>query len=166
MNSSYNIGRAILFLLGISIALLFLSGCGQQYVFQKEYPIADAKWSYSDTLDFDLTIEDTTDIYNIYLDITHTVDYSKQNLYALVYTKFPSGERLKEQVSLELANKLGLWNGDCKGESCTVRIPLQVGAYFNKKGNYTFTIEQFMRINPLEGIQKIGLVVEDTSQNR
>ena len=158
--------RAMLFLLGNGIIFLFFIGCGPNYIFQKKYNLSNQQWMYQDTLNFEVVIKDTTAIYNIFLNVEHHVEYPKQNLYALIYTKFPLGERLKEQVSLELANKMGRWNGDCSGNWCQVQIPLQEGAFFNQTGSYTFTVEQFMRINPLSDIKSVSLSIEDTGQRR
>ena len=49
-------------------ALLFLLGCGEGFVFEKKHDIGDKGWAYSDVLDFDFTIQDTSTIYNIYLE--------------------------------------------------------------------------------------------------
>ena len=155
----------ISYLLGM-FALLLIWACGEGFDFEKKQTIGNKGWAYSDVLDFDLNIADTTTIYNIYLEIEHATDYSKQNLYTLIHTKFPSGERLKEQVSLELADKRGKWNGNCSSSSCTLRIPIQEGAFFSQAGQYTFSVEQYMRQNPLAGIKSIALMLEDTQQKR
>lgn len=166
MQNTFYIFRAMIFSLGSIIALTFFTACGSEYVFEKEYPIANQAWAYADTLDFQFDIVDTTIVYNIFLEVEHSTSYSKQNLYTQIYTKFPTGERLKEQLSLELANKMGKWNGNCSSDWCTVRIPIQEGAFFNQAGNYTITVEQFMRVNPIEGIKSVGLLLEDTENRR
>lgn len=138
--------------------------CSDNYLYEKHQAIANATWEYSDTLDFDFEIVDTNRIYNLYLDVAHSPAYGYQNMYVQIYTKFPSGERIKEQISLEMANKAGVWNGDCNAKVCQLQIPLQEGAFFNEPGSYLVTIEQFMRESPLAGVQKIGFIIEDTKQ--
>jgi len=143
-----------------------LASCGPNYVFEQSYPISKQEWTYRDSLNFNFSIQDTSKVYNLYLDLEHSTDYSFQNLYVQIYTKFPSGKRLKEMVSLELADKAGGWYGDCGSKWCRLSIPIQEGAYFNAKGNYAITMAQYMRKNPLEGIKSIALKIEDAGTTR
>ena len=158
--------RANMFLLLSIFALGILTGCSSKYVFEEQHIIGNQLWAYSDILNYEPTIKDTSTIYNIYLEVEHSTNYSNQNLYTRIKTTFPSKEVLTEVVSLELADKRGKWNGSCSGEWCRVQIPLQEGAYFSQSGNYLFEIEQFMRTNPIEGIKSISLMLEDTQQKR
>ncbi|HQU60535.1 MAG TPA: gliding motility lipoprotein GldH [Saprospiraceae bacterium] len=153
----------ILFFFGI--AILF-SSCGPNYRFEKVYEMEAEQWPYADTLDFTFNIEDTSAIYNLYLEVGHSTSYGFQNLYTQVYTRFPSGERIKELLSLELAGKGGTWLGDCGKDYCTLRIPIQEGAFFNQAGNYTITLQQYMRVDPVAGVRSIAFKLEDTGQRR
>ena len=143
-----------------------LLSCGPDYLYEKSFEIANKEWTYEDTLNFEVEISDTLKIYNLYLDIEHSTDYAMQNIYILIYTKFPSGERIKERVAVDFADKTGRWYGECNAEVCNLRVNIQKGAFFNSVGKHLFTIEQFMRINPLPGIKSIALRIEDTGQKR
>lgn len=146
--------------------LLLLSACGPNYVYEKSYGIEEEAWRYRDTLDFEFAIEDTSTIYNLWLEIEHSTSFSNQNLYTQIHTKFPSGDRITEQLSLELANKAGQWLGDCSADYCELRIPIQQGAYFDQTGEYQITVEQYMRRNPVEGVRSLAFRLEDTGQRR
>ncbi len=149
----------------IAITAAF-SSCGPNYIYQKKHEFEADQWSYADTINFVVDIPDTLSIYNLYLEVKHSTDFSYQNLYANIYTQFPGGERLKELASLELSNNGGLWMGKCTSKYCTLNIPIQKGAYFNVPGKYTFTLEQFMRVNPIQGIKSFAFRVEDTGEER
>ncbi|HKK78928.1 MAG TPA: gliding motility lipoprotein GldH [Phaeodactylibacter sp.] len=149
-----------------AILLLALSACGPNYVYEKSYKIEDGAWAYADTLPFQFEIEDTNTIYNLWLEVDHSTDFGNQNLYTQIHTQFPSGQRLTELLSLELANKAGQWFGDCNSESCTLRIPIQQGAYFDQAGPYQITLEQYMRRNPVEGVGAITFRLEATGEQR
>jgi len=136
-------------------ALLVLASCGSEPFYEKTYPIESDTWTYADSLTFEVNIPDTTTVYNLFLEVRHRTDYSFQNLYVNIHTEFPGGRRLSRVVSLELADKAGLWLGDCNGESCTLNIPLQTDAYFNQTGAYRWIIEQYMRKAQLAGISAI-----------
>ena len=142
--------------------ILLLFGCSKNYLYEQELSITNEAWADADSLNFDFSIPDTTKIYNILLDVQHSPEYGFQNMYVEIFTAFPSGARIREMVSLELANRAGAWYGDCGSNACNLEIPIQENAFFNQSGNYTITVKQFMRKNPLEGVQKIGLKIEDT----
>lgn len=147
-------------------ACCLLSSCGPDYIYEQEIEISDGNWFYEDTLNFEVEITDTLEIYNLYLDINHSTDYATQNIYILIYTKFPSGERIKERVNIDFADKTGQWYGECNSSGCNLRVNIQQGAFFNALGKHLFTIEQFMRTNPLPGINSAAFRIENTGQKR
>jgi gliding motility-associated lipoprotein GldH len=152
-----------LFLLLLSFSIF---SCGKNYQYQKKYELEGEKWTYADSLEFAFDIQDTTNIYNLYLEIEHSTSYAFQNLYTSIHTIFPSGERLDEKLSLEMANKAGGWYGECGRDYCTLTIPIQKNAYFNQEGRYTILLEQYMRQDTIPGIRRIAFMLEDTGENR
>ena len=151
----------------LCVPLFFaLSSCGPTYIYNHTYGIEKEAWTYADSLLYEVEIEDTLNIYNLYLDIEHSVDFKYQNLYTQVKTKFPGGAQIEEVLSLELQHKTGIWLGDCNSSYCTLRIPIQEGAYFNSKGKHSIFIEQFMRESPVTGVKSIALKIEDTGLKR
>lgn len=148
------------------VLLLFLTACGPSYLYQETRDLPDVGWTYADSLSFDFTIDDTLSIYNLNVTVDHGTDYPYQNLYVRLHTRFPDGQRLTEQVSLELAGKAGNWLGDCDSEDCSLLIPIQTDAYFNQAGNYRLTIQQFMRRDTLAGVEAVTFGVEDTGKRR
>ncbi len=155
-----------LFLAFSLFSIFTIFSCGPNYIYDQTFEIAEDGWAYKDTLDFEVEITDTLEIYNLYLDIEHATNFAKQNIYILIYTSFPSGERIKERVAIDFADKMGQWYGDCNTEKCNLRVNIQQGAFFNLLGKHTITIEQYMRINPLPGIKNIRLRIENTGSKR
>ena len=155
----------LMFFYLLLLALLFTQ-CSPSYVFEKEYDIANASWTYADTLDFDIHIEDTTALYNLYLDIEHAFNYSFQNIYIQIRTSYPSGKQLKELLPIDFADKTGKWYGKCNSEWCQLRVNIQQKAFFNKKGKYVITLEQYMRKQELKGIKKIAFRMEEVVPSR
>ena len=136
----------------LSILLLFfLTACGPKYAINKTYEIANSAWSYADSLRFEFEVADTVTV---------------QNLYSRIHTQFPDGTRLSKPLSLELADKAGIWQGDCNSKSCTIEIPIQEGAYFNQAGKYVITVEQFMRDSVINGVQSVTLKVAEADQKK
>lgn len=154
-------------ILGMLLAAVMLWACGRDYAYEKTFDIDQASgWTYADSLRFDFEVTDTLRIYNLYLELAHTLAYPYQNLYVRLHTTFPSGQRITEVVSLELAEKTGVWLGDCGGSDCELAIPIQQGAYFNQAGAYRLVVEPFMRIDSLPGIQSVSFLLEETEEQR
>lgn len=143
---------------------IFCTGCGGDYIFKKDLKIKNGKWYYENKLDFDFIIEDTLKKYDLFLDVHHAGNYGFQNLYVQFHTTYPSGEKKTQTVSLELASKSGIWNGECSGNECNVEIPLQVNASFNEPGKHIISIEQYMRKNPLPGIKEMVLKIAEKEE--
>ena len=153
-------------LLSLLLFLFLTTACGPDYLFQEERTIPNGQWTYADTLDYAINIEDTIAIYNLYLELEHASTYGFQNLYVRIHTRFPDGQRPVKVVSLELADKAGVWAGDCNSKRCAVRIPIQENAYFNQPGDYLFTIEQYMRQDSLPGVESVVFLVEETGRGK
>ncbi|MEM9835173.1 MAG: gliding motility lipoprotein GldH [Bacteroidota bacterium] len=142
-----------------------LTGCGPTYVFEEEQRLDETTgWAYNTPLAYDFTVADTNTLYTLHLILEHTTTFNSQNAYVLIRTIFPDGERLEEQVSLQLADKFGQWFGDCSQEVCTLDIPIQQNAFFQRTGEYRIEIEQFTRDNPLRGFKAITFAMEETGK--
>ena len=144
----------------------FLFSCGKSYLFEQTYEIEKGEWNYENTLDYTFEITDTTKIYNLLLEVGHSVDYAYQNCYFKIYTQFPSGEKTAQLLSIDLADGIGRWQGDCGSKSCTVLLDIQKQAFFNGLGLHTITLEQYMRKNLLKGIESLAIKLEDTGLHR
>ncbi|MEM9990932.1 MAG: gliding motility lipoprotein GldH [Bacteroidota bacterium] len=137
-------------------SLLLLWSCGESYHTVAEISPNNSEWRYQDSLVVALNIEDNTLPYHLYLDLTHSPEFAFQNLYVLISTTFPSGKRVADKVSLELADELGQWHGKCDDESCLLRVFLQENIYFEATGQHQIVVEQFMRQDSLSGVQHIA----------
>lgn len=146
--------------------LLSLAACGPKYAINKKYDITGGTWTYADSIRFAFDIADTLSLYDLSLGVKHSTSFGYQNLYARISTQFPDGTRLSKPLSLELADKAGIWQGDCNSKTCTIEIPIQEGAYFNQPGKYVITIEQFMRDSVVNGVQSVTLKVAETTKKR
>ena len=144
----------------------FFFSCGDSYLFEKTHAIEKGEWTYENTLDYTFEITDTTKIYNLLLEVEHSTDYAYQNCYFKIYTQFPSGEKTDQLLSIDLADGIGRWQGDCGSTSCTILLDIQKQAFFNALGSHTITLEQHMRKNPLKGIEQLAIKLEDTGLSR
>ncbi len=166
MNNVNLIKRLFFILLALPLSIAFVSCGKEKIIFEKKYDLKNGQWTYADTLDFAFNIADTMEIYDIVLTIKHTPQYPMQNIYTNIYTKFPSGERIKQQLNIDLADNTGKWAGNCSGSECVFEIPIQPNAFFNANGLHTITLEQYMRVESLAGINNIALKIVDKGMKR
>jgi gliding motility-associated lipoprotein GldH len=137
-----------------------LLGCKNSAVVDTFEPIANQEWRYLDTVVVQVPIEDTSKLYNIFLNVRHTGAYAYRNLYVRMHLYSPSGESGKQTVSFNLADPAGKWLGKGLGDLYESKVLWREAAKFASAGQYQVVIEQFMREDPLPGISDIGLLVE------
>ena len=151
-------------LVGLIFLLALFTACDEDVVFEKSQSIQNKAWSYDDKVPFTIPIEDSLQLYNIYVNIRHTNNYAYSNLYVLIHTIYPAGDTLQSRVSLPLADKKGKWYGSGRGEIRSAQVLIQPNARLPQKGDYQFILEQNMRVNPLPEILDMGIRVEKVGE--
>ena len=145
----------------ILLPLLFLASCAKIGVFEKTVPIPSQVWEYNYKPSFTFTITDTTGAYNIYIVVRHTDAYNYNNLWLTVGSQAPGDTTRYQNINLELGNDAKGWEGTGIDDIFEVRKNISPGPMpFKKAGDYTFSIAQIMRENPLKHILNIGIRVE------
>ena len=145
---------------GIFLLCLIFISCGKSYHYYKKVSIEDQEWNYSQIPQFEFDIVDTTSKFNLILKVEHSDEFSFQNLYTNFHIILPTGEEVKDVVSLELADKFGKWQGNCHGNKCEIQILLRENINFLDVGAYQVRIEQYMRSETISGINSISLALD------
>lgn len=146
---------------------MFLCSCGTAVLYEEHKDIPEFGWRYADTLNYEFSVTDTLQIYDLYLTLWHNREYPFQNMYVNVNTTFPGGQRLTERLSLEMMDEgHSTWLGDCGSGHCRLELSLQRGAFFQQPGTYQITLEQFTRRDTLPGVEKIALKIEEADARR
>lgn len=147
----------------ILVLLLFtLASCEKNRVYEKNISIDKYMWDSKTVPSFSVTISDTTQLYNIYVNIRHADLYPFQNIWLQIGTEFPDGTHANRRIEIMLANDEGKWHGEGLGDIWDFRALVQENAFFKSGGTYTFTLAQNMRQDPLPGIMAVVLRVEKT----
>lgn len=152
----------ILFVLAVCLALM---ACESPY-YEAERELEGDVWPRSNVVAFDFEIEDTLQIYNIFLEIDHSVSYDYENIYCKIHTYFPSGDSVSQLLSFELANDVGEWIGKCGGQTCERELLIRPRGYFNQIGVHRIALEQFMRDTTVAGIGALKLRIEEMNARR
>lgn len=142
------------------IAGVLAYGCTTVDLFEKSVTIPGHAWSNSFRPSFDFTITDTTSPYQLFLVLRHNEKYSFSNIYVNVYAKVPGMDSaVKIQKDLLLATNEKGWLATGMDDIYYHRLELGRPQVL-RPGDYTFTVEQIMRENPLLNVLNVGIRVE------
>lgn len=148
----------------LAACALYFSSCQTVDLYEKTATIPGYKWKSSYKPSFTFTIADTTAPYQLYVILRHRDKYNYNNIYINLTTKQPGQDSIQSaRYDLKLGSDETGWLGSGMDDIYEHRIPLTPAGtpfYFRKKGDYTFTIEQVMREDPLENVMNIGLRIE------
>lgn len=147
-----------------SCIVLFTSyiffSCTTIDLYEKAVAIPGHEWKSSFKPSFDFTIKDTASPYRLFLVLRHNEKYNFNNIYVNVYVNGPGQDTVQKiQQDLVLATNEKGWLGTGMDDIYDHRIQLGPDQSL-KAGNYTFTIEQIMREDPLENVLNVGLRIE------
>ncbi|TAL61556.1 MAG: gliding motility lipoprotein GldH [Bacteroidetes bacterium] len=142
--------------------LLFvaLSSCDPNRVFEDNTDIPDFAWDVKNKLSFDVNIEDTTALHNLYVNVRHASHYPYANLFVFITIEFPNGKLSKDTLECKLADEAGQWKGEGMGEIWDNQILWKPNVKFPLTGTYHFEYEQAMREEQVPFIMDVGLRVE------
>ena len=143
---------------------LFFTSCDKSLVMEENQQIQSYSWNYEDKKVFSAEINDTSQLYNIVVNLRHSFNFEWRNLWVNIETTFPDGRKFDKRINLVLSEPDGHWNGDCLGDNCDIQIPIQTKAFFPLTGKYTFKISQDMRVNPLGFVKSIGMRIEKNAE--
>ena len=99
--------------------------------------------------------------YNLYIVLRHTDAYNYNNIWLRLGSKAPGDTIHFQNINLSLATDANGWEGTGTDDIFEVRKNITPGPVpFKKPGEYTFSISQIMRENPLKHILNVGLRIE------
>jgi len=155
--------KKIYWLLAFGFGLTALS-CTSIELYEKSVAIPGHSWKNSYRPSFHFTIRDTSSPYQLFLVLRHNDKYHYNNIYINLSTKQPGSDSARSgSYDLRLATDNEGWLGSGMDDIYEHRIPLTPAGgqfYFRKAGDYTFTLEQIMREDPLENVFNVGLRIE------
>ena len=151
--------RKLFMTTGILVILFSGLSCDSRMVYDKFEATEDGMWSWKDVKEFRADISDTVSMYNIYLQVRHTVDYPMSNLYMFVHVKSPSGQQMTDTVDMVLAVPDGRWLGKGNGYIRELMLLYRKQTRFRIPGTYVFTLEQAMRQSELP-VTDLGVRIE------
>ena len=145
----------------ISLLSFLIISCGKINLFEKQAQIPSQQWFYNNVPQFTFNIEDTSSLYNVYIVLRHTDLYNYNNIWLRIGSKAPRDSMHFQNINLILASDSKGWEGTGTDYIFEVRKAISPGPVsFKTLGDYTFSIAQIMRENPLRYILNVGIRIE------
>ena len=151
----------------IALLTLLSASCIKIDQFEKTAQIPSRQWFYNNSPSFTFQITDTSSLYNLYIVLRHTDSYDYGNIWLRLGSKFPGDSIRYQNINLLLATDAKGWDGTGMDDIYEVRKNISAGPIaFSKAGDYTFSVSQIMRQNPLDDILNVGVRVEKVNPQR
>jgi gliding motility-associated lipoprotein GldH len=142
------------------VALLSLSSCDSNVVFEDNVKLPENRWEQNNAVQFTVDIQDTITPHNLYINLRNAGGYQFSNIFLFFTTTSPTGKMERDTLELTLADASGKWLGDGMGDIWDNRQLFKRGFRFPESGKYIFQLEQAMRIDPLPQIMDAGIRIE------
>lgn len=137
------------------------TSCDPNRVFEQNIDFANYSWDVQQKPAFTFAIQDTAARYDVYFNVRHTSGYGFYNLYVKHTLAGPGGavgSPLLHQIVL-LDPKTGEPKGSGSGDIYDLQVLALPRQRFARPGNYTLTLEQYMRLNQLPNLMAMGVRV-------
>jgi gliding motility-associated lipoprotein GldH len=143
---------------------LLLAGCGTLDVFEKIVSFSGHEWKSNEKPSFTFTITDTVSRYDIYVIFRHEDAYHFKNLWVNISTIAPKDTLKTQLLNIPLADNKKGWLGSGMDDVFDHRARITSLPIKLKKGDYTFTLQQNMREEPLQFALAAGIRVEKSKR--
>ena len=140
--------------------IVLLAACSTLDTYEKTVFFPEHAWKSSEKPSFTFAIEDTVSLYNISVSLRHEDAYHYNNLWLNITTQAPRDTARTQQVNIILADNKKGWLGTGMDDIYDHRVRITRTPVKLKKGNYTFTLQQHMREEPLQFVLNAGIRVE------
>lgn len=149
----------------IMFSLVFVS-CDPNRVYDVYKPV-DNIWNKDSIVSFKIKAPDSTNAYNLFVNLRNTNAYKYNNLFLIVEMDFPHGKKIKDTLEYKMADPTGKLLGAGITDTKENKLWYKENVVFKEKGEYVVKIQHAMRENGkvsgvvnLEGIIDVGFRIE------
>ncbi|MEW7289401.1 gliding motility lipoprotein GldH [Aquimarina sp. 2304DJ70-9] len=147
---------------------VILVSCDETQVFDEYQTVSDT-WEIDEKIRFTLPKLDSTQTYNLFINIRNNNTYRYSNLFLISEMKFPNGKVIADTLEYQMALPNGEWLGTGFSDLKENKLWYKENVKFAEDGEYSITLEHAMRKNgevdgvySLEGITDVGFRIEST----
>lgn len=144
------------------VGMVLLFSCQNKSVYSDYKALKGSRWHQDSILRFDMTVPDSSKIYNLFLNVRNEGRYPYSNLWLFVRIIPPKGQVLNDTIELALASPEGKWFGHGLGDLYDMKYPYKQTTFFPSAGYYRFEVRHGMRTEDgtLNGIHDFGITLE------
>ncbi len=154
----------LLHFLGL-IGMMTFCSCNSGVVYENYTDLPSNQWHADSVIRFEFDIINTSESYNLYYNIRHTLAYPYYNLY-VQYSLHPKKKRTewtrKDGNLMHPTTGVPLGQGTSDLYNC--RFPILENYKFEQKGTYIFELKQDMRLDTLPEVSAVGFRIEKNKQ--
>ena len=151
--------RAIIYITALVIFASF-TACDGSVFYDRQQAVNEHGWLPSESVDFDVEVNDTNQVYDFLIGIRNSVSYPYANTFLFLSTEFPDGSMSRDTLEFPLADATGRWMGRRTGRFVDSRYYFRRNARFPMEGHYRFSVSNGMRDSAICGLKDIGLRIE------
>ena len=147
------------------VSFVFIS-CDPNRVYDVYQPVPN-KWHKDSVVSFHIKTPDSTNAYNLFVNLRNTNAYKYNNLFLIVEMVFPHGKIVTDTLEYKMADPSGKLLGVGFTDVKENKLWYKEEVVFKEKGEYIVNIQQAMRENgkvngvvELEGITDVGFRIE------
>ncbi len=143
------------------LLIIGMLSCDSARIYE-DYQEVERYWRTDDALTYDFEIEDETSAYTVIAEIKNDFSYPYRNFYFNYRLQTASDSVLKESLKqIQLFEpKTGKPYGSGIGDQYNNQLVLEESLKFPNAGSYQIDLSQFMRVDSLTGIQRVGVRIE------
>ncbi|WP_338790073.1 gliding motility lipoprotein GldH [Bernardetia sp. Wsw4-3y2] len=152
-----------LFLSIFIVSLFFtLVSCGDNGLYENHKELENGVWQKDNHQSFEVEIDDSQK-HSVFYHLRYNTDYDYCNSYVRYKIFSPKGSLITEGMKLDTLFDCttGKPLGEGFGTIYSREFQLEQNFDFSEKGIYKIELEQMMRKDSLEGIQTVGLRIEN-----
>ncbi len=151
--------------------LIGFVSCNSNLVYSEYQAMNNREWGMNDPVLFEISDMDTTQTYNMFINIRNDDSFPYSNLYLIAEFENPKGNTQKDTLEYRMAEPSGEWLGKGMGSVRENKLWFREKIVFPNSGVYKVSIAHAMRkngnvegIQSLHGITDVGLEIEKSTQ--
>ncbi|HLV63154.1 gliding motility lipoprotein GldH [Galbibacter sp.] len=149
------------------LIMILLSSCNNANMVYGDYKELSDGWDKGQSVVFEFPAPDSTQTYDVFINLRNNEDYPFSNLFLIVNMNFPNGKVVADTLQYEMAKASGEWLGQGFSSLKENKLFYKEHIVFPELGSYQIAIQHAMRKNgdvegvtTLEGITDVGIRIE------
>ncbi len=145
----------------VALALILLCmSCDDTGVFD-QYQSIDGGWDKNEVLNFQFEQPDTSNTYDLFVNLRNDNAYPYSNLFLIVNMNFPEGQVVTDTLEYRMAQPDGQWLGQGFTDVKENKLWYKEKVSFGEEGIYNVTVQHAMRKNgDVEGVDLLPGVLD------